>query len=132
MDDLPSWEVPKELDGPSHSTSNNIAVILLSCSYLTNEIYDLVGAYVSQHALSDIWFVTSAKRTLSPRELLGIVNRYDQLDRAVYEAWKELERCVHLEISPEELRPKVLAAKDDIAAALENAVTIMRQTRENG
>ncbi|MCP2290621.1 hypothetical protein [Nocardia amikacinitolerans] len=74
--------------------------------------------------------MTTAKRTLGARELLGIVNRYDQLDRAVYEAWKELER-VRLQASPEEMRPQVLAAKDGIASALENAVTIMRQTREN-
>ncbi|MEV0292289.1 hypothetical protein [Nocardia sp. NPDC050710] len=129
LEELPSWEIPEELEGPTNVTAHNIAIKLLSCGILGLETNVLIGNYIAEEARFNIWFLTNAKQSGTARDLLGLVSMYDQLDREVYEAWKRLERCLSMEISDEERKIQISAAKEAISSALDNAIETMRRTR---
>ncbi|MFI7664837.1 hypothetical protein [Nocardia sp. NPDC049526] len=64
--DLPDWELPEELEGPTRTTANNIAIKLLSCGFLGLDINVLIGNYISETALFNIWYSTNAKSSTTP------------------------------------------------------------------
>ena len=88
------WEPPAELRGPTGVPKVDLAIAMLSCDRLGNDLIELVGELISEDARFTMWFVQEAKgRVESEKELalLSLVPE-EQLEH-VYEAWAAYMRA---------------------------------------
>lgn len=113
-DSFEYWEAPEELRKPVPSVDINLAIRMLSRGSLGNEFNVLVGRFVSESELFNIWFQrTKGGGGRDTPRLLIASNRWTQ---RVCEAWQNLDEGT--EGSWEHRRLALMAAMGKVIAEM--------------
>jgi hypothetical protein len=89
LKDADYWEEPEELEKPVTSVDINLAIKMLSRDSLGNEFNVLVGQFISESELFNMWFqrTKGGGGRNTPRLLIAS----NQWTKRVYEAWRNLD-----------------------------------------
>jgi hypothetical protein len=109
---------PKELEGPSSSPVENLAILLLTSNSVGHDSVELLGLYLAADSRLNVWYAKGAgKAKPSGAELAAVrVFSADLLHR-VYGAWKALESQSRKGFPVSE------QARGDLLSALNSAVS---------
>lgn len=130
VNELPTWEPPEELRGPVGPVALNLAIRVLSCDVLSNHIRALVGSFITEYSLFNIWFARDVKSTgLNGRRLAQLSTIGREQTRLVYEDWRKFEAAIQADGPNEQVRLLVETRADSLAASLRNAVAAFQGAR---
>jgi hypothetical protein len=86
--DLPEeWTVPEALRSPTRIPFDNFVLHVLASEMAGNDLIDLLGRILSAHARLNLFFATTGKTSLSPRDLALLGARVQEVLRKVYISW---------------------------------------------
>ncbi|WP_162906971.1 hypothetical protein [Allorhizocola rhizosphaerae] len=124
LDDVPDeWEAPEELRRPTRFPHANLAIRMLSCEYLSHENRVLLGRFISEYSLFQMWYLDERKESGGdPKEAALLAQVPMNQTRLVYEAWKQLENAEGAQLKD--------AAQAALADALWEAVAGLAHARE--
>ncbi|MFF2549629.1 hypothetical protein ACFVUS_01465 [Nocardia sp. NPDC058058] len=131
INDLPDWDQPEELTKNDVPATHNLAILLLSCNLVSNEIQALVGRYITEVANLNVWLAAGGQQHLDARAFITLTTHVEQYTRKTYEAWKDLEAALNPthEITPEESRAKIATTSQSLQFTLIEAIDFMSQIR---
>jgi hypothetical protein len=130
LDELPDWDPPQELRGPANSVALNLAIKMLSCDILSNDVCALVGEFVTEYSLFNGWFLRDAKGASGDeRQLAQVAGIGQEQTRSVYEAWERFNVATTADGPNEEVRQLIQSRRDELAVALNEAVEALSAAR---
>jgi len=123
------WELPEELLEPVQHTASNLAIMMLSCPTIGHDVLTLVGRFITEQSLLNIWFLEDVKGSgRGLEEVLSLTEFGDKQTRAVYEAWKSYK----ISVSDERLdgkRERIIDCSEALVGALESAIAALMDIR---
>ncbi|APA97245.1 hypothetical protein NS506_03192 [Nocardia seriolae] len=130
INDLPEWKVPSELHEFDCSTAFNIAIKLLACKYLPNEIQARVGKYITEYSLLNIK-LGQGQHGLDAKSFLTLQSDIQVRERSIYESWKEWDarRNSDGQGSDDEVEVGVIAAEEALRYSLDEAIELLNKAR---
>jgi hypothetical protein len=130
LDELPTWEPPQELRSPASSTALNLAIRMLSCDILGNDVCALVGRFVTEYSLFNIWFLQDAKKSgRDARQLAMLSSVGREQTRLVFESWERFLAATSAEGSNEDVRKLIRLRSDELSESLGNAIVALEESR---
>lgn len=124
-----NWELPEELQAPVRHASSNLAIRMLSCPTIGHDVLTLLGQFITEQSLMNIWFLEDVKGSdRGLEEVLSLTEFGEKQTRLVYEAWKNYQ----ISISDERLdgkRERIVACSEALVGALENAIAALLNIR---
>ncbi|KJK58196.1 hypothetical protein [Saccharothrix sp. ST-888] len=131
LDELPTWEPPKELRGPASSTALNLAIKMLSCDILGNDVCALVGRFVTEHSLFNVWFLRDAKGSgRDARQLAQLSSIGREQTRLVFESWERFLAATSVEGPNEHVRELIRLRSGELSESLRNASVALTKARD--
>lgn len=123
LDGMPDeWEAPRELQDPTPYPEVNLAILLLSCDFLSFEVRAAIGHFIVEEAQYDMWFVenfeTAGWGTKKSAQLREVPM---EQARIIYEAWKALDAVNGLDAPNEALLQLRVGAIAGLMDALQKA-----------
>ena len=115
-EDAEHWDAPEELRRPVSSVDINLAIRMLSRRTLGNDFNVLVGQFISESELFNMWVGQTKGPNLDPRELGRHPTEMNQRTRRVHEAWRNLDEGT--EGSWEHRRLALMAAMGKVIAEM--------------
>lgn len=132
LDELPIWEPPEELRGPVRPVAVNLAIMMLSCDILSNEVRALVGGFVAEYSLYNLWFLRDAKTSgRDTRELARFSGLAREQTRLVYESWRKFQDATSSQGEDSEVRKSIQLRSQELSEALSRAVDVFRDTKSS-
>lgn len=131
IEDLPEWDLPADLNAHDVPPPYNLAIMILSCKLLGNEVRALVGRYVTEYSYLNVWLASGGQQHLDGKAFLTLVSEIEQGTRRVYEAWKDLESSLNRseEGTAEESLARISASSKSLETVLTGAVDFINRTR---
>ncbi|MGW1257536.1 hypothetical protein ACWD5Q_20700 [Streptomyces sp. NPDC002513] len=132
LDELPIWDPPEELRGPVRPVAINLAIKMLSCDILSNEVRVLVGGFVAEYSLYNLWFLRDAKASgKDARQLARFSGLAREQTRLVYESWQRFQDATSSQGEHSEVRKSIQLRSQELSEALSRAVDVLRDAKSS-
>lgn len=107
----------------------NLVIKMLRCNLLDKKTIALIGRYLTEQALFEVWLLADAWKATTPREAAGLLQVHHEQTRRVYQSWRELEIARQSNDPNGQLPSKVQSAINNLTEALETAVSTLANLR---